>query len=140
MVPSARLLVYHVASVVVILPPIHSPSSPSVQEMVLSAHLLVYHLSAGGRFASDSLTFFPLCSGNGSICATARLSRVNMVAILTLIHSPSSPYVQEMVPSARLLVYHVASGGHIAADSLTFPVISTPGKQVKCACPIEINI
>jgi hypothetical protein len=44
-----------------------------------------------------------------------------------------SSYVslQEMIPSSRLLVYHVTSAGHIAADSLTFPVISTPGKQVQ---------
>jgi hypothetical protein len=38
--------------------------------------------------------------------------------------------LQDMVPSARLLVYHVSHGGHIAADSLTFPVIPTPAKEV----------
>jgi hypothetical protein len=35
-----------------------------------------------------------------------------------------------MIPSARLVVYHVAAGGHIAADSLSFPVIPAPGKEV----------
>jgi hypothetical protein len=40
-------------------------------------------------------------------------------------------YFQEMIPSARLVVYHVAAGGHIAADSLSFPVIPAPGKEVR---------
>ena len=164
--------------------------------------LVFFPLASGGHIAADSLTFLPLfrkwfrllvcwcitwhlaailpptllpsspCTGNGSVCSSACVSRgfwrphidsdsltflplfrkwfhlhaclsitwlpwwsyclqfihlppplfrkwfclricwsitCQLVAVLPLIHSPSFPSVQEMVPSARLPVYHVST-------------------------------